>query len=69
MAGIMDKVKVVINPEAQEEAKPTASCLDCDWQGELDEADIDHCGDWDEFKGQHVAALFCPRCGGGVEVS
>ena len=60
------RMKVEKNPDYDDNPW-TADCLDCEWSGERDEADIDY--EWDEFKGNDVPYLICPKCGGGVDVN
>lgn len=43
------------------------TCLDCDFQGQIDEFDYDY--DYDEFWGNEIKYPICPKCGGGVELS
>ena len=47
----------------------TATCLDCDWQDSVENADTDPCGDYDDFKGVNISTKLCPKCGGGVELN
>ena len=42
-------------------------CLDCDWEDEISKAHTDY--EWDDFKGNEVPYLICPKCSGGVEIT
>lgn len=45
------------------------SCLDCEWQGDMEDADTDPCGDYDSFRDIDIPTPICPECGGGVEIN
>lgn len=47
----------------------SATCLDCDWQGSVEEAETDWDGDYDEFRRENIPTKVCPKCDGGVEIN
>lgn len=44
-----------------------AMCIDCDWQGNIQDCDSD--GDYSEWHGRSFEYHICPECGGGVELT
>jgi hypothetical protein len=44
-----------------------ATCIDCDWAGDV--GDCDDETDYDEFWGRMIHYPICPECCGGVEVN
>lgn len=65
----MDFKKLEVKETETDNPVLTGSCLDCDWSGDMKDAEIDPCGDWDEFKGMNIPTPICPKCGGGIEVN
>jgi len=43
----------------------SGSCMDCEWDGLLKDAEIEY--EWDEFKGNDIPYPTCPECGGGID--
>ncbi len=65
----MDFKKLEVKKEDKCTIHPVSgSCIECDWQGDLKDAETDWCGDFDEFRGENIPTKICPKCGGGVEM-
>ncbi|AZB23639.1 hypothetical protein EG339_02890 [Chryseobacterium bernardetii] len=53
--------------ESEKRILDIAMCIDCGWEGNREECDID--GEFSEWHGRSFEYEICPECGGGVELT